>query len=110
MRNDNLPSLLGAAGGGLQPMRRDLARIERGTQRDVALVRSRAHVAAERGRANVRAIEETGLEALHAGANVAQHAQLLANACPTATPTLEMILSQTGLALARTVSDTARDL
>lgn len=109
MGTDNLPSLLGARGA-LQPIRRDLARVERAVQCDVAMTRARAHVIAERGRANSRAVEDVALDAMESGTAVARHAGLLANSCPIAEPMLRSIVDQTGLALGRIVADTAKDL
>lgn len=108
MPSDNLPSLLSSVGQMTRSGQRDLARIECTTQRDVALVRSRAHVIAERGRANVRAVENVALDAMASGTAVARHAVALANACPVAEPMLRSIMEQTGLALGRIVSDAAK--
>lgn len=111
MSSDNLPSLLGAANNlATPPGRRDLARVERTVSRDVALVRGKAQVLAERGRASTRAIEDVALDAMDAGTAVARHAVALANSCPMAEPMLRSITEQTGLALGRVVSDTAKDL
>lgn len=110
MPPDNLPSLLSSASQITRSGQRELARIERGAGRDVAVVRAHAYVAAERGRANVRAVEEVALDAMQAGTSVARHAVALAHACPVAEPMLRSITEQTGLALGRIVGDTARDL
>ncbi|MBF6618765.1 MAG: hypothetical protein ITG02_00860 [Patulibacter sp.] len=101
--------MLGTAGA-LQPVRRDLARIERSAHREIAVVRTRAHVVAERGRANARAVEDVALDAMESGTAVARHAVLLANSSPIAEPILRAIVDQTGLALGRIVADTAKDL
>ncbi len=110
MPPDNLPSLLSSVGQIARSDQRELTRIERGASREVAVVRARAVVTAERGRANVRAVEDVALDAMQAGTSVARHAVALANACPVAEPTLRAIMEQTGLALGRIVGDTARDL
>jgi hypothetical protein len=110
MPPDNLPSLLNSAAMMPSSSRRDLSRIERSATRDVAVVRSRAHVIAERGRANTRAIEEVALDAMESGTSVARHAVMLANACPVAEPMLRSITEQAGWALGRVVSDAAKDL
>ncbi len=110
MRHDNLPTLLGASGA-LHPARRDLARIERAVQRDVTVARARAHVIAERGRANVDALGDVAQDAMECGARVSAHAARLANACPVAEPMLRDILNTAvAPALARAVNDAARDL
>lgn len=110
MPPDNLPSLLSNVGQIARSDQRELARIERGARRDVAVVRAGAYVAAERGRANIRAVEETAHDAMQAGTSVARHAVALANVCPVAEPVLRSIAEQTGVALGRIVGDTARDL
>lgn len=106
----NLTPAFGAGTRALTPKRRDFARLERATTQEIALVQSRALVAAERGRANAGAVESVAIDAMQAGTQVARHASILAGSCPVAEPMLRMVVEQTGLALGQIVSDTARDL
>jgi hypothetical protein len=106
----NLPSLINQGALAASPARRDIARIERTTSRDVALVKARAMVLTERGRANTRAIENVSIDAMQAATQVARHATALAASAPIAEGMLRSIVDQTGLALGQVVTDTARDL
>lgn len=89
---------------------RELGRLARATNREVAVVQAQAHVIAERGRANAAAVQNVAIDAMQAGTHVARHASILANGSPVAEPMLRAIVEQTGLALGQIVSDTARDL
>lgn len=102
---DHLPSLLGSAVP-TTPSRV----VERAVSRDVAMVQGRARVLQARGRADTRAIEDVAVDAMYAGTSVSRQAVSLATICPVAEPMLRGIMEQTGMALGRIVSDTARDL
>lgn len=110
MSSNNLPSLLTSTSMAASPGRRDLARVDRAVNRDVALVRGRARVLTERGIANSQAIGDVSVSAMREATLVAQTAVALASGCPQAESALRAILDETARSMTRVVGDVSRDL